>query len=80
MKTLEIGAFEAKTHFSQLLRKAEAGTVVTILHRGRRVAELGPAGDPGCTAARDALDRIAARPHRCSKAELLSLRDEGRER
>jgi prevent-host-death family protein len=35
-----IGAFEAKTHFSQLLRQVEAGDTITITRHGRPVARL----------------------------------------
>ena len=40
MKTIEVGAFEAKTHFSQLLDEVEAGAVVKISRRGKPVAIL----------------------------------------
>ena len=38
----EIGAFEAKTHFSRLLDQVEAGGVVYITRHGKRVARLVP--------------------------------------
>jgi len=37
----EIGSFEAKTKFSELLRKVEQGETFTITLRGRKIAELG---------------------------------------
>lgn len=37
---LEYGAFEAKTHFSELLRKVEQGEQITITLRGKPVAVL----------------------------------------
>jgi len=37
---MEIGAFEAKTHLAELLRKAEAGEEVVITRRGKPVARL----------------------------------------
>ena len=40
MKTIEVGAFEAKTHFSQLLDEVEQGAVVKISRRGKPVAIL----------------------------------------
>ena len=43
MKT--VGAFEAKTHFNQLLAKAAAGESIRITRRGIPVATLVPAGD-----------------------------------
>jgi prevent-host-death family protein len=39
----EIGAFEAKTRLSELLRKVEQGERFTITVRGRAVADLVPA-------------------------------------
>jgi prevent-host-death family protein len=41
-----IGAFEAKTQLSQLLREIEKGRTFTIQRRGRSVARLVPADDP----------------------------------
>ena len=38
----EIGAFEAKTRLSELLRKVDQGERFTITVRGRPVAELVP--------------------------------------
>lgn len=37
---MEIGAFDAKTHLAELLRKAEAGEEVVITRRGKPVARL----------------------------------------
>lgn len=41
----EIGSFEAKTRFSELLRKVEQGEHFTITLRGRVVANLTPPDD-----------------------------------
>ena len=38
-----VGAFEAKTHLSELLARVEAGETVTITKHGRPVARLVPA-------------------------------------
>jgi prevent-host-death family protein len=35
-----VGAFEAKTHFSELLRQVEAGDTIIITRHGRPVARL----------------------------------------
>lgn len=37
---IEIGAFEAKTKFSELLRKVELGERFTVTRRGKVVAEI----------------------------------------
>ena len=44
---MEIGAFEAKTHLAELLRKAEAGEEVVITRRGKPVARLVQFREPG---------------------------------
>jgi prevent-host-death family protein len=41
-----IGAFEAKTHLSELLRETEMGRAFVIERRGKPVARLVPAEDP----------------------------------
>lgn len=40
----EVGAYEAKSHFPELLRKAKAGMVFRITNRGEHVADLVPPG------------------------------------
>lgn len=40
-----IGAFEAKTHLSELLQRAERGEEITITRHGKPVARLVPAVD-----------------------------------
>ena len=40
-----IGAFEAKTHLSELLQKVEAGGEFTITRHGKPVAKLIPVTD-----------------------------------
>jgi prevent-host-death family protein len=37
-----IGAFEAKTHFSQLLERVERGEEIVITRRGKPIAVLAP--------------------------------------
>lgn len=77
----EVGAFEAKTHLSELLAAAEAGESVLITRRGTPVARLVPAGRNRS----DIIDRLAALRRRLAArdvhldaAEILSARDEGR--
>jgi prevent-host-death family protein len=38
-----VGAFEAKTHFSQLLERVERGEEIVITRRGKPVARMVPA-------------------------------------
>lgn len=75
----EVGAFEAKTHLSELLAAVEAGETVTITRRGKAVARLVPiVGERSNRVA--ALTRLRALGAGVglSAAELLSMRDEGR--
>jgi prevent-host-death family protein len=37
-----VGAFEAKTHFAQLLERVQRGEEITITRRGKPVARLVP--------------------------------------
>jgi prevent-host-death family protein len=58
----EIGAFEAKNKFGQLLDWVEAGEAVAITRRGKVVAHLAPPGGPlNVEAANAAVERIRAR-------------------
>jgi prevent-host-death family protein len=54
----EIGAFDAKTHLSRLLREVEQGRRYTITVRGRPVADLIPSERPGEGAARGAVEAM----------------------
>lgn len=38
----EVGAYEAKTHLADFLRKAKAGAIIHITQRGEHVADLIP--------------------------------------
>jgi len=44
-KAVEVGAFEAKTRLSELLRETERGRSFVIRRRGRAVARLVPAAE-----------------------------------
>jgi prevent-host-death family protein len=43
--TVTVGAFEAKTHLSELLAKVEEGEEITITKHGRPVARLIPVAE-----------------------------------
>jgi prevent-host-death family protein len=64
----EIGAFEAKNRFGQLLEQVERGEEIVITRRGRPVAKLVPA-DPGFD--RDKARRAVAGILRLSKGVTL---------
>jgi prevent-host-death family protein len=56
-----VGAFEAKTHFSQLIERAMQGEEIFITRRGKPVAKLGPVSvDNSSEAAREAAIRLRA--------------------
>ena len=77
----EIGAFEAKTHFSRLLERTRHGESFTITLRGRPVARLLPAGAVDAAAARESMARLrgrAASIGKVSAAEIREWIDEGR--
>jgi len=87
----EIGAFEAKTHLSELLAAVERGETITITRRGKPVAQLAPVAAHADDRAQ-AVARIGAIRAGLSAAgkgdlvapagmrvdEILSARDTGR--
>jgi prevent-host-death family protein len=77
----EIGAFEAKNKFGQLLDWVEAGEAVAITRRGKVVARLAPPGGAfNVEAASAAADRIRVRRRgvTLSGAKITDLIAEGR--
>jgi len=75
MSSKTVGSFEAKTHFSQLLKEVEEGTVVHITRRGKAVAVIAPEGYEKELAALRSLDRISSRRKRISGREKLTTRE-----
>jgi prevent-host-death family protein len=79
-----IGAFEAKTHFSQLLGRVERGEEIVITRRGKAVARLVPAAArPDPEAVMAVFRRLAERARRRGApkfdwAEWRRYVDEGR--
>jgi prevent-host-death family protein len=76
-----IGLFEAKTHLSELVARAEQGEEVIITRHNRPVAKLVPvtSHDPDAAARREAIDALigASRGRRLAM-DWKRLRDEGR--
>lgn len=56
--TDEIGAYEAKTHFSELLDRAERGEAITITKHGRPVAQLVPVDNSTLRRRGEAVERL----------------------
>lgn len=77
-----IGAYEAKTKFSELLARVEKGERVTITRHGKPVAELVPTRQRDPAKVRDAFARMRALARevdlKMSWEELKAYRDEGK--
>lgn len=81
MTAKNIGAFDAKTHFSRLLARVARGESITITRHGSPVARLVPAAPAGGTADKSeivARFRAFAQRHRIGRPGLKALRNEGR--
>jgi prevent-host-death family protein len=79
----EIQASEAKTHLPQLLDDVERGETLIITRHGRRIARIVPEPDRRQEEIDKALAGIQELRRRTGKitvTELLSARDEGRQR
>jgi prevent-host-death family protein len=79
-----IGAFEAKTRLSELLREAERGAAFVIERRGRKVARLVPyeesvraGGNAALGDLLDALGEVRARA-KGGAIDVVALIEEGR--
>lgn len=77
-KTMEVGAFEAKTHFSELIEAARCGTEVVVTRRGVPVARILSMGDQAeeisTLIAEFGSIRSAARPG----PSVMEMKQEGR--
>jgi antitoxin (DNA-binding transcriptional repressor) of toxin-antitoxin stability system len=81
MKTIEVGAFAAKTHFSQLLDEVERGVVVKITRRGKPVAILKQDDAISKDSSLNAIRQLRTLcKQKISMDEITMLRDKGRER
>lgn len=80
MEAETVGAFEAKTHFSQILKEVQAGSEYHVTLRGRQVAVIKKEGTVSGADALKALKNLARFRGPLSMEDLASLRDEGRER
>ncbi len=80
----EIGAFEAKTHFSSLLQRVQRGEEITVTLRGKPVAKLVPVkASFDRKKARKAMEELRAIGRRAKLGkfdweEWKRYRDEGR--
>jgi prevent-host-death family protein len=76
----QIGAFEAKTHLSELLDRVESGEELVIARRGRPVARLVPIADANQQRAAEAVKRLLTlrRGATLGGIDWRELRDAGR--
>ena len=76
---IKVGSFEAKTHFSALLKKASAGEEVLITNRGKIVAKLSAHEEKGPDPELF-IKRIKEfnKGRRCSPEEIEEMKKEGR--
>ena len=81
MKTLSVGAFEAKTHLSQPLDEVENGAIVKISRRGKPLAVLKQDEAMASKAAISALSDLRRRCQpKVTVREVIEYLEEGRER
>ena len=77
---IEIGASEAKTHFSSLLEKVSRGKEVVIIKRGKAVARLIRAEQADRSRVNAAINKLITlrKEITLNGADWKELRDEGR--
>ena len=88
--TFDVGAFDAKTYFAELLRKVKEGVTINITKNGKAVAVLQGKSTIKNEAAMNAHKRILARAQRMAElrakegtasltaSDLKELKNEGR--
>ncbi len=78
-----VGAYEAKTHLPELLKRVEHGESITITRHGHPVAQLVPPGAAFARDAREVIDDIKRFREGHTLGPDLTIRqliDEGRAR
>lgn len=68
---ISVGTFEAKTHFSELLRKVEGGTIVEITKNGKSIATLESTNSRHRSEAEKAHQRIRGRTARLRQQQAM---------
>ena len=79
----KVGAFEAKTHFSNLLDRVEKGDRIVITRHGREVAVLAPLRESSLEDRRAMIERALESTKGTSLPKGKTIRDliyEGRKR
>lgn len=77
---ITVGAYEAKTHFSELLMRVRRGEQIIITHHGQPVAVLSPWGQRNIKPVREIIEAIKdqQRGRHVDIATLKELISEGR--
>jgi prevent-host-death family protein len=75
-----VGAYEAKTHLTRLLKRVAKGEKITITKHGVPVATLQPADSSKRTPVRDVIDQLKRfrRGHRLEGLSIRGMIEEGR--
>jgi len=75
-----VGAYEAKTHLTQLLERVAKGEKITITKHGVPVTTLEPADPSKRTSARDVIDQLKRfrSGHRLKGLSIRDLIEKGR--
>ena len=68
---ISVGTFEAKTHFSELLRKVEGGTIVEITKNGKSIATLESTNSRRLSEPEKAHQRIQNRNRRIRQEQAM---------
>lgn len=79
---ISIGAYEAKTHFPEFLRKVKAGSAFRITNRGEHVADLVPPGSADRQSGAKAAERMQGfvkNQARIEDIDIKALIEEGRD-
>ena len=80
--SIEVGAYEAKSHLAEYLRKAKAGMTFRITNRGEHVADLVPPGGgerQGRTQAAERMRRFTESQTPTADVDIKALIEDGRD-
>ncbi len=79
---INVGAYEAKTHFPEFLRKVKSGVAFRITNRGEHVADLVPPGSAerqGGAKAAERMQRFVQNQTSIESIDIKALVEEGRD-
>lgn len=76
----EIGTFEAKNKFAEILRRVEAGEIFCITRHGKPIAQISAPHTPPTKQAQEAFSKLRELRNalHLTPDELVSFRSEGR--